>query len=104
MNLALLFCRGVDALSDLFGQIAKWAGLATCLVSAGNAVTRYLFDYSSNALLEIQWYLFAVTVMLGAARVYRFNEHVRVDVFDGRSRVATRRASICSASCAFSCL
>jgi TRAP-type mannitol/chloroaromatic compound transport system permease small subunit len=81
---ALYLCRLVDALSDGLGRIAKWAVLLACLVSAGNALSRYVFDYSSNAWLEIQWYLFAAAVMLGASRVYRLNEHVRVDVFYGR--------------------
>lgn len=84
MNTLLYFCRLIDALGDGLAQLAKWAGFAACLVSAGNAFNRYLFDYSSNAWLEIQWYLFAATVMLGAARVYRLNEHVRVDVLYGR--------------------
>jgi TRAP-type mannitol/chloroaromatic compound transport system permease small subunit len=60
------------------------AVLASCLISAGNALVRYGWDYSSNALLEIQWYLFAMTVMLGAAYVLRRNEHVRVDIFYAR--------------------
>ena len=63
---------------------AKWAVLLSCLISAGNAFVRYLADYSSNAFLEIQWYLFAACVMLGAAQVLRVNEHVRVDLFYGR--------------------
>jgi len=84
MDALLFFCRLIDALSDHVGKLAKWAAFAACLISAGNAVSRYVFDYSSNAWLEIQWYLFATAVMMGAARVYRLNEHVRVDVLYGR--------------------
>lgn len=84
MKTLLGLCRLVDVLSDCFGQLAKWAIFAACAISAGNAASRYLFDYSSNAWLEIQWYLFAAGVMLGAPRVYRLNEHVRVDLFYGR--------------------
>ena len=58
--------------------------LASCLISATNAAVRYLANYSSNAFLEIQWYLFAACVMLGASQVLRLNEHVRVDVFYGQ--------------------
>ncbi|MDM0065446.1 TRAP transporter small permease subunit [Variovorax sp. J31P207] len=76
--------RAIDRLSDFFGGIAKWALLAACVISGGNAIIRYLVGYSSNAWLEIQWYLFACGVMLGAAQVLRLNEHVRVDVFYGR--------------------
>lgn len=76
--------RAVDYLTDIFGSLAKWALLAACVISGGNAIIRYLAGYSSNAWLEVQWYLFAVGVMLGAAQVLRVNEHVRVDLFYGR--------------------
>ncbi len=76
--------RAIDWLTDRFAILAKWAVLAACLVSATNAFVRYGVSYSSNAFLEIQWYLFAVCVMFGAAQVLRVNEHVRVDVFYGR--------------------
>jgi TRAP-type mannitol/chloroaromatic compound transport system permease small subunit len=76
--------RIVDRVTDLFGTLAKWALLAACVISGGNAIIRYVFGYSSNAWLEIQWYLFAVGVMFGAAQVLRLNEHVRVDLFYGR--------------------
>jgi len=64
--------------------VAAWAVLASCFISAGNALVRYGLHTSSNAWLEIQWYLFAACVMLGAAQVLRMNEHVRVDVVYGR--------------------
>jgi len=73
----------IDALSDRFAGLAKWAVLIACGVSAANAVVRYSLDYSSNAFLEVQWYLFAACVMLGASQVLRVNEHVRVDIFYG---------------------
>jgi TRAP-type mannitol/chloroaromatic compound transport system permease small subunit len=80
MQFLLRLAHAVDWLNDRFAVIAKWSMLLACLISAGNAVMRYAFDYSSNAFLEIQWYLFAVCVMFGAAQVLRVNEHVRVDV------------------------
>ena len=83
MNSLLALSRGIDFVSDRFANLAKWAVFASCLISASNAVVRYAADYSSNAYLEIQWYLFAACVMLGAAQVLRVNEHVRVDVFYG---------------------
>ncbi len=86
MNALLTLARWIDAVNDRFAIIAKWAVLASCLISATNAVVRYAADYSSNAYLEIQWYLFAACVMLGAAQVLRVNEHVRVDVIYGRLR------------------
>ena len=77
----LIFTQYVDRLNDRFGVVASWLVLIAVLVSAGNALIRYGFNISSNAWLEIQWYLFAGMVMLGAATTFRLNEHVRVDVF-----------------------
>jgi TRAP-type mannitol/chloroaromatic compound transport system permease small subunit len=84
MRALLVFAHAVDWLNDRFGWIAEWAVFLSCFISAGNAVIRYAFDYSSNGFLEIQWYLFAACVMLGASQVLRVNEHVRVDIFYGR--------------------
>lgn len=80
MKLVLRLARGIDAVSDRFAVFAEFSVLTACLISAGNAFVRYSLNYSSNALLEIQWYLFAACVMLGAAQVLRKNEHVRVDI------------------------
>jgi len=84
MRQLLAFANGIDWINDRFGWVAEWAVLLSCFISAGNALVRYLFDSSSNGLLEIQWYLFAACVMLGAAQVLRVNEHVRVDIFYAR--------------------
>ncbi len=84
MFFLLKVVKAIDAITDQFGNIAKWAVLASCLISCANAVVRYAFDYSSNGFIEIQWYLFAACVMFGAAQVFRVNEHVRVDVLYGR--------------------
>jgi len=87
----LLVAAGlVDRVTDFFAVIAKWAVLLCAVISAGNAFTRYAFSYSSNGWLEIQWYLFAACVMLGAAQVLRVNEHVRVDVIYGTLKVRSR--------------
>jgi len=76
----LKISKAIDLLNDSLGWIANWLVLAACLISAGNAMSRYAFDLSSNAWLEIQWYLFAAIVMLGASHTLRMNEHVRVDI------------------------
>ena len=85
----LAFSRAVDAINHRFGNLAEWLVLLSCLISAGNAFSRYAFGISSNAWLEIQWYMFAGVVMLGASYTLRKNEHVRVDVV--YSNVSTRR-------------
>lgn len=84
MKPLLAFARAVDWVTDRFATLAMWAVFLACFISAGNAVVRYLFDVSSNAWLEVQWYMFAACVMLGAAQVLRVNEHVRVDLIYGR--------------------
>ena len=81
MNALLRICRAIDRLSEQAARIADWLVLAASLVSAGNAAMRYLLSYSSNAWLEIQWYMFAAMVFLGASYTLRRNEHVRVDIF-----------------------
>jgi TRAP-type mannitol/chloroaromatic compound transport system permease small subunit len=84
VKLLLSFAHGIDWINDRFGELAKWAAILSCLISCGNAVIRYSFSISSNGWLEVQWYLFAGCVMLGAAQVLRVNEHVRVDVVYGQ--------------------
>ena len=84
MKPLLSFAHLIDRLSDRFGTVASWAVLLSCFISATNACVRYAISNSSNGWLEIQWYLFAACVMLGAAQVLRVNEHVRVDLFYGR--------------------
>ena len=76
----LALSRAIDRVNDRFGQFATWMVLIATLISAGNAASRYLFSASSNAWLEIQWYLFAAMVLLGAPYVLKINEHVRVDL------------------------
>ena len=70
----------IDWVNDRLGVVANWLVLAAGLISAGNAMSRYAYDLSSNAWLEIQWYLFAGMVMLGASHTLKVNEHVRVDI------------------------
>ncbi|HET9403664.1 MAG TPA: TRAP transporter small permease subunit, partial [Burkholderiales bacterium] len=84
MDALLKISRLIDALNEKAGFVARWLVLAACAISAGNALVRYGFSLSSNAWLEIQWYLFAGIVMLGAANTLRINGHVRVDVFYSR--------------------
>lgn len=81
MRLLLSFSALVDALNEKIGNFCNWLVLLACIVSAGNAMVRYAYDTSSNGWLEIQWYMFAVIVMLGASYTMKRNEHVRVDIF-----------------------
>lgn len=88
MKLLLTLSRLIDEANRRISQIACWLVLISCLVSAGNALVRYGINYSSNAWLEIQWYMFAAMFMLGASYTLAKNEHVRVDIF--YARLSTR--------------
>ncbi len=80
----------IDRISYAFGWIASWLVLASVLISAGNAMSRYLFSISSNAWLEIQWQLFSGVFLLGAPYMLCMNGHVRVDLFYGSAKPRTK--------------
>jgi len=80
----LSLSRLIDRASDRIGHIVYWLVLATVLISAANAVVRKAFNYSSNAYLEIQWYLFSAIFLLLAGYTLLRNDHVRIDVLAGR--------------------
>jgi TRAP-type mannitol/chloroaromatic compound transport system permease small subunit len=82
--------RAIDWINEKFGVIANWLVLLACLISAGNAFSRYLFSQSSNGWLEIQWYMFGGMVLLGAPYTLKMNEHVRVDLVYGMMSERTR--------------
>lgn len=90
MGLILRISRCIDAVSRLFGRLILWLILLTAVISAGNAIARKFFSLSSNAWLEIQWYLFAAAFMLGAAATLLDNGHIRIDVAASRLSRKTR--------------
>jgi TRAP-type mannitol/chloroaromatic compound transport system permease small subunit len=90
MSVLLRLSRAIDWVNARFGVIANWLVLLACLISAGNAGSRYLFSASSNGWLEIQWYLFGGMVLLGAPYTLKVNEHVRVDLVYGMVSERTR--------------
>lgn len=84
MNAFLGLSRLIDAMNERVGRSAMWLLLAAVLISTGNAIVRKAFNWSSNGLLEIQWYLFAGAFLFGAAYTLLHNEHVRIDVVSGK--------------------
>ncbi|MGQ0586571.1 MAG: TRAP transporter small permease subunit [Gammaproteobacteria bacterium] len=84
MRALLRLSRLIDTLTDGVGKAASWLILLAVLISAGNALARYAFNASSNAWLEIQWYLFAAAFLLCAGYALKHNQHVRVDVLSSR--------------------
>lgn len=79
--------RAIDRFNEAIGKAVTWLIFIAILVSATNAVVRKVFNTSSNAWLELQWYLFGAAFMLAAAYTLKQNEHIRIDIFYGtRSR------------------
>ncbi len=79
----LALSRGIDRFNELVGKAVSWLILLAILVSAANAVVRKAFNVSSNAWLELQWYLFGAAFLLAAAYTLRQNEHIRIDIVYG---------------------
>ncbi len=80
MRPLLSISNAIDLLNQKLGDVCNFLILAACVVSAANAMIRYAFGYSSNAWLELQWYMFAIVIMFGAAYTFKRNEHVRVEI------------------------
>jgi TRAP-type mannitol/chloroaromatic compound transport system permease small subunit len=76
--------RLIDAVNERIGKITAWAIVVAVLVSAINAIIRKVFGTSSNAWLELQWYLFGAVFMLCASWTLKANEHIRIDIFSSR--------------------
>jgi len=87
----LRISRAIDALNAKIGQALIWLVLVMALVSAGNAAFRYLFNLSSNAWLELQWYLFSSVFLLCAGYTLLNDEHIRIDVVSSH---LSRRAQL----------
>ena len=84
MEFLLRASRMIDALNGVVGRATYWLLLAAVVISSGNAVIRKAFSMSSNAMLEIQWYLFAAVFLLCAGYTLLKREHVRVDLIHSR--------------------
>jgi TRAP-type mannitol/chloroaromatic compound transport system permease small subunit len=87
MQALLGLARGIDRATAFVGKFVMWLILIAVIVSAGNAIVRKAINWSSNSLLEMQWYLFGAAFMGAAAYTLQQNEHIRIDIFYGtRSR------------------
>jgi TRAP-type mannitol/chloroaromatic compound transport system permease small subunit len=84
MKTGIAIARIIDAVNERVGRAVLWLVLAVTLISAANALMRYGFGMSSNAWLEIQWYLFGAVFLLAAGYTLKHNGHVRIDVLYGR--------------------
>lgn len=90
MRALLAICYGIDWVNLRIGKIVGWAVLIAVLVSSVNAVLRYAFDVSSNAWLELQWYLFSAVFLLCAPYTHLRNEHIRIDIVNNLFSKRTR--------------
>ncbi|KIF82391.1 TRAP transporter small permease subunit [Noviherbaspirillum autotrophicum] len=90
MSFLLSLSRLIDKINEKIGLGVSWALLLAVLICAGNALVRYTLNTSSNAWLEIQWYLFAAIFLLASSYTLRRNEHVRIDVIAGRMSKRTQ--------------
>ncbi|MEO8240876.1 MAG: TRAP transporter small permease subunit [bacterium] len=79
----LKLAAAIDRVTEVIGKTVGWLILAAILLSAGNAIVRKIFNSSSNALLEMQWYLYGAAFLLAAAYTLRQNEHIRIDIVYG---------------------
>jgi TRAP-type mannitol/chloroaromatic compound transport system permease small subunit len=86
----LALSRAIDSINSHIGKAVGWLIFGAVLVSSANATVRYVFDTSSNAWLELQWYLFATVFLMGAGYTLLNNEHVRIDIVAGRLSTRTR--------------
>jgi len=84
VNALLSLARLIDALTERVGRLVIWLVLVATLISAGNALARYALGESSNAWLEIQWYLFGAMFLLAAGYTLKHNGHVRIDILYNR--------------------
>ncbi|MHA6684900.1 TRAP transporter small permease subunit [Mesorhizobium sp. A556] len=83
MAVLLSVSRGIDRINEFIGKAVSLLILVSILVSAGNAIIRKVFNSSSNAWLELQWYLFGAAFLLAAAYTLKQNEHIRIDIVYG---------------------
>src|SRR5215216_1322574 len=84
MGAAIGLARAIDWLNERIGKAVAWAIVLAVIVSAVNAIIRKVFGTSSNAWLELQWYLFGAVFMLCAAWTLKVNEHIRIDIISSR--------------------
>ncbi len=84
MGALLGFSNGIDRLNTWLSKYVIWLILIATLVSAINALVRKIFNTSSNAFLEVQWYFFAASFLLAAGYTLLNNEHVKIDVVYSR--------------------
>lgn len=84
MLVLLAASRFIDRVNGYVGRAVSWLVLAAVLISAGNAITRYALNLSSNAWLEIQWYLFSAIFLLAAGWALLRDAHVRIDAMTAR--------------------
>ncbi len=91
MQALLALSRGIDRVTEFIGKTVMWLIFLAILISAGNAIVRKTLNWSSNSLLELQWYLFGAAFLLASAYTLKQNEHIRIDIVYGMFSRRTRQ-------------
>ncbi len=91
MQALIAVSRGIDRVTEFIGKSVMWLIFVAILVSAGNAIMRKAINWSSNSLLEAQWYLFGAAFLMASAYTLKQNEHIRIDIVYGMFRSRTRQ-------------
>jgi TRAP-type mannitol/chloroaromatic compound transport system permease small subunit len=99
----LAVSRFIHGATRVLGQWIAWLVVAAALIGAGNAIIRKLFDVSSNAWLELQWWLFSAVFLLAAPWALALNEHIRIDILNQRFSQRRATPTRSSATSSFSC-
>lgn len=84
MNILKKISHIIDSINMALGKVAILAIFLATIISAGNALFRYLFHMSSNGMLEVQWYLFAAVFLLASGYTYLKDQHIRIDIISHR--------------------
>lgn len=91
MQALLALSRGIDRVTEFIGKSVIWLIFLAIIISAGNAIVRKVFNWSSNSLLELQWYLFGAAFLMASAYTLKSNEHIRIDIVYGMFSNRTRQ-------------
>ncbi|WP_413467368.1 TRAP transporter small permease subunit [Pleurocapsa sp. FMAR1] len=74
----------IDRFTEKLGFVIDWLVVLTVSIGFYNVMARYLgkivgIKLSSNALIELQWYLFSILFLVGFAYILKHGDNVRVD-------------------------
>lgn len=93
-NLISKTINAIDSFTEWSGRSVAWLVLAMVLLICYDVAMRYLFQQGSVALQELEWHLFALIFLLGAAYTLKHDEHVRVDILYQNPRISDKQRAM----------